>query len=673
MKLLYTPPRPEGKVIADAAHDAPPIEVTAEPDHREPEVVDEERRSEIVFVEDKDGWNLALREIYDAGICGMDLETTGLDPLVARVRLIQLSVPGKVFVADVRRLGAAVLDDLASLMENENVRKVIHNAKFELSMVQASQARRLRAKNVFCTMLASQVCWSGYYDLIPAPKAKKFPWKRGKTSHSLEGLVKRHLGIKMDKTCQKSDWGAETLSPEQLEYAAMDAEVLLPLHDILQELLRENKLEHIASLEFRVLPAVVEIELAGLPIDVEATMAMMESKREQSLVLMKVLQEEASRNGFEPRQKKGKKPQKHLNLASYIDILEYLHHQGYSNVLSTREENLKGLNLPWADKLLQYRRVSRQVKFLEKWLILTSPVDERLHAQYRQCSTVSGRFVSSKPNAQQIPKRGEDGLAMRRLFKAGPGRKIVKADFSGIELRIMARLSSDKTMTEAFKAGEDLHKLTASKMAGVPLDQVTKDQRQAAKGVNFGLIYGASAPTLQAYARDSYGVEMTPEEAEKSRRTFFLTYPGVARWHVMQKVSMGRPKVHYFHDVKRGYYNMSLVSSQTVSGRKRVWGWFMGRTLSRETEMFNSPSQGTGADLIKAVMAEVYDILCNDGFEDVKMIGSIHDEVLLEAPVDLAEDMGRSLLEIMRRVGSELLDPVPVDAEVTISSSWGGD
>ena len=132
---------------------------------------------------------------------------------------------------------------------------------------------------------------------------------------------------------------------------------------------------------------------------------------------------------------------------------------------------------------------------------------------------------------------------MRRLFKAPPGKKLVKADFSGIELRIMACLSQDKTMIEAFQAGQDLHKLTASKLAGVPLDQVTKAQRQSAKSANFGLIYGVSAPRFRENAKNEYGIEMSLEEAEKIRNTFFATYPGVAAFHQKQKESKNLPKL----------------------------------------------------------------------------------------------------------------------------------
>jgi DNA polymerase I len=260
---------------------------------------------------------------------------------------------------------------------------------------------------------------------------------------------------------------------------------------------------------------------------------------------------------------------------------------------------------------------------------------------------------------------------MRKLFKASSGRKIIKADFSGIELRIMARLSGDETMIEAFKSGQDLHKLTASKLAGVPLDQVTKDQRQSAKSANFGLIYGVSAPRFRENAKNEYGIDMGLEEAEKIRNTFFATYPGVLRWHKSQRYSKSRSKVHYLHDAKHGFYSGPFVSSQTVYGRKRIWGWFNGRTLAKETELYNSPSQGTGADLIKIVMAELYEILCSEKLEDVKIVGSIHDELLLEAPENLAEKAASVLGDVMRNVGSNLLYPVPVNAEVEVLSSWG--
>jgi DNA polymerase-1 len=429
---------------------------------------------------------------------------------------------------------------------------------------------------------------------------------------------------------------------------------------------------HIAELEFRALPALVEIELNGLQIDVQATRSMLNAKRGQTQILVEELQEEALRDGFIPRPKKGKKPQNVINLNSCADVLDYLQNQGH-NIIATKEKDLKSLDCPWSNKLLQYRRISRQIKFLEDWLIRMSPVDGRLHPQYFQLSTVTGRLSCTKPNAQQIPRRGDNGLAMRKLFKAPPGKKIVKADFSGIELRIIARLCGDNTMTEAFKAGQDLHKLTASKIAGIPLDQVAPEQRQAAKGANFGLIYGASANRFQAMAMDDYKVIMSLQEAECVRNAFFNSYPGIARWHQSQRMLKRAPLIHYFHDSILGFQSRLHVSVRTVVGRKRIWGWLNGSSLARETELYNSPCQGTGADLIKVVMGELYEQLISEGLEEVKIIGTIHEELILEAPDAQSSRAADLLGEIMRHAGSRMLFPVPVDAEVSISDAWGED
>ncbi|NMC18520.1 MAG: hypothetical protein GYA38_09030 [Chloroflexi bacterium] len=620
-------------------------------------------------------WALALQEIEAAGICGLDLETTGLDPLSSRARLCQLSLPsGRVYVADLWELGregTTPLQDLGQLSERSDIKKVGHNLKFDLSFIQASQNRRLKMSNLFDTMLASQVCWAGYYDLKKAPKATKNLFKKKTPEQSLKALAERHLGISLSKELQASNWGADTLSPEQKAYAARDAIILLPLHDILQNLLQKNKLEHIAELEFRALPSVIELELQGLPLDTQACRSMMEQKKGQAQTIALSLQAEAQRTGFEPRRKKGKKYSPLLNPESSQDVLAFLQAQGHK-ISSTKEEDLKELSLAgcsFAGDLLHYRGLSHQVAFMEDWLLKLSPMDGRLHPGYFQIQAATGRFSSREPNAQQIPKRGEDGQAIRKLFRAPQGKKLIKADFSGIELRIMACLSQDKTMLEAFQAGQDLHKLTASKVSGLPIEQITKAQRQGAKAVNFLLIYGGQPELLQRRAKETYGVEMSLEQAQSSHKMFFQAYPGVEAFHKKQRALKNCPKSFFFHSSEKGLYSSPLVCSQTVTGRKRVWGWNAGRSLASINQLYNSPSQGTGADLLKAVMAEVHSSLP----EEVKMIGSVHDELILEAPEALAQEMATKLLEIMRRVGSELLSPVPVDAEVEILDSWGGD
>ena len=629
---------------------------------------------ELVEISSPQAWEEALQEIAQAGRSGLDLETTGLDPLSSRARLCQLSLPsGRVYVADLwelARAGASPLQDLAGIIENPAIKVVGHNLKFDLSFIQASQGRRLHMSNLFDTMLASQVCWAGLYLLKKAPKATKFPWKKVLPEHNLKAVAEEHLGISLSKELQASNWGADTLSPEQKAYAARDAVILLPLHDILLELLQKNGLEHIAELEFRALPSVIELELQGLSLDTQACRAMMELKKGQAQTIAQSLQAEAQKAGFEPRRKKGKKYSILLNPESSQDVLAFLQAQGHK-ISTTKEEDLKELSLAgssFARDLLQYRGLSHQVAFMEDWLLKLSPIDGRLHPGYFQIQAATGRFSSREPNAQQIPKRGEDGQAIRKLFRAPPGKKLIKADFSGIELRIMACLSQDKTMLEAFQAGQDLHKLTASKISGLPIDRITKVQRQGAKAVNFLLIYGGQPELLQRRAKETYGVDMSLEEAQEAHRKFFQTYPGVEAWHMKQRGLKNFPKSFFFHKSEKGFHSFALVCSQTVTGRKRAWFWKDGRTLASINQLYNSPSQGTGADLLKAVMAEVYSSLP----EEVKMIGSVHDELILEAPEALAQDMASLLLGIMRRVGSKLLFPVPVDAEVEVLDSWGG-
>jgi DNA polymerase-1 len=161
---------------------------------------------------------------------------------------------------------------------------------------------------------------------------------------------------------------------------------------------------------------------------------------------------------------------------------------------------------------------------------------------------------------------------------------------------------------------------------------------------------------------------MSLEDAKKAHSTFFRTYAGVGSFHQKQKALKRSPKVYYHHNHKKGFYTSHWICTETLSGRKRIWGEREdGYSLATINQLYNSPSQGTGADILKAVMAEVYSSLP----EDVKLIGSVHDELILEAPDAQAPEAAKMLLDIMRRIGSEMLSPVPVEAEVEVLESWG--
>lgn len=631
----------------------------------------------IIRIESLEAWVKALQVVREFGICGLGMETAGQDPLTSRVRLVQLALPipnGEIYIADTFALGKTPLDDLAALTEDIHVKKVIHNAKPVLSFIQASQGRRrLKFRNIFDTILASQLVWAGYYDLV-ASRSIKNPWKKRVPEHSLEALAERHLDIVLNKSLKTSDWGAKDLTPDQISCAASFTSVLLPVQAILQKLIEKNGMLRIADLEFRTVSPVVEMELSGIHFDAALGRKLAEEKEEQIAETVMNLQEDAKENGFYPLPGKSRKTGIYLNPDSSEDIKRYFRGLGLS-VISTRSEVLKELarkSYAFAHMLLQYRLLSHQLAFLENWLANLHPADGRIHPSYFQLQSATGRLSSRKPNAQQVPKRGEGSQEIRRLFKAPPGKKFIKVDFACIEMRIMAHLSGDETMIRAFQDGQDLHRLTASRISGHPLDQITKEQRQAAKIVNFLLIYGGSAKTLQQRALLDYGILMTLDDAREAREKYFEIYSGVRDWHRKQLESMSCTHTHYFHNCVRGMFDLQLTCTFTALGRRRVWPRFGVGAKATKFQAYNTPSQGTGADLIKMVMCELYDRLTDEADEDVRIIASIHDELIIEVPEDQAEAYAKMLSEIMNRIGSELLYPVPVTSEAQILSSWGG-
>jgi len=623
-------------------------------------------------------WRQALGGAKEAGVCGLDIETTGLDPLTGRIRLVQLAVPDSeaeetatVYLADCFSLPAAeVLESLAELLANPAIVKVGHNLKFDLSFIRQALGYRLPAENLFDTMLASQLNMAGYYSLEKTKDGTKL--KEVFPRHRLADLAKRHLGVTLDKAAQGSDWSGE-LTPEQLQYAAWDAAILLPLHEVQAELLRKNGLEEVARLEFDCLPALVEMELAGMPFDAEAARKLQAEKEAGLHEVTEKLTKAAKEAGFVPAPKKnnGKKAPC-FNPASVKDVLHCFKLLGHT-IEDTRDETLQDLvtaGCGFAKDLLEFRGTAKQVTFLKEYLDKQHPADDRLHAcmwQLNQNST--GRMSCSSPNLQQVPARGE-GKVFRKLFRAPAGKKLVKADLAGIELRIMAWLSKDKTMIEAFQQNADLHKLTAAAMAGKPPEEVTRGERQAAKAVNFGLLYGAGPGRLMDSARYEYGVEMSQQEAEAARLAFFDTYPGIVEWHNKQKDLRKRAEPHWFHLADKGYFTKQLVGVRTASGRKRVWPVYGGNTTATVTRLFNTPDQGTGADIIKAALAGFYRELCKREWEHVALIACIHDEIVVEVPEADADDVAALLVSVMEAAGNKFISPVPAAAESTIGDSW---
>ncbi len=316
---------------------------------------------------------------------------------------------------------------------------------------------------------------------------------------------------------------------------------------------------------------------------------------------------------------------------------------------STSEEVLSELALdyPLAKIALEYRAITKLVStYTEKLPTQISQKDGRVHTTFEQAVAVTGRLSSTNPNLQNIPVRTEEGRRVREAFIAAPGKKIISADYSQIELRIMAHLSKDKGFTEAFKAGKDIHRATAAEVFSVPQDEVTADQRRIAKVINFGLIYGMSAFGL---ARN-LGIDR--QDAKNYIAKYFERYPGVKDY--METTREDANKAGY---VKTVFGRRLTIPELRASGARKA---------AAERAAINAPMQGTAADLIKMSMIAVQNWLEREKLAS-KLILQVHDELILEVPEEEVAVVLEQLPKIMDSVA--VLD-VPLIAEVGVGDNW---
>ncbi|MBO5659398.1 MAG: DNA polymerase I [Duodenibacillus sp.] len=321
-----------------------------------------------------------------------------------------------------------------------------------------------------------------------------------------------------------------------------------------------------------------------------------------------------------------------------------------SGAYSTGEEVLSelALDFPMPKKILEYRRLSKlKSTYTDKLPQLLNAVDARIHTTFGQATAVTGRLASSEPNLQNIPVRTEEGRRVREAFVAPKGCRIVSADYSQIELRIMAHISGDEGLLKAFALGHDVHRATAAEVFGVELDAVTSDQRRMAKVINFGLIYGMSAWGL----RQNLGVEKNV--AEHYIAQYFARYPAVAR---------------YMETTKRLARQNGYV--QTAFGRRLWLPDIMSTRVpvrnAAERAAINAPMQGTAADLIKKAMIDVRDWLIANAKRS-RLVLQVHDELILEVPEDEVDEICREVPRLMAQVADL---KVPLIAEVGVADNW---
>jgi DNA polymerase I-like protein with 3'-5' exonuclease and polymerase domains len=482
------------------------------------------------------------------------------------------------------------------------------------------------------------------------------------------------LGIELDKGLQKSDWGAETLDREQLEYGAMDVLVLPKIaRDQIKELQEEN-LMGIYSVESKCIRPVALMCHRGFAVDV-LKLTELKAKVEVELEA-KTLQFVTELDARLPEDAKlprtidgtiavGKNAKKEFNPGSTTQVIKAFTLCGIEvpRDETSGKPTLSQIALSEFDStdttLNLYRervKIETKLEHCEKLLSNVNPITRRIHSQYNSFGANSGRFTcngaprESKKvkksvfavNIQQVPRAKE----YRECFIAEKGFQLVIADYNQMELRLLAELADIPQMQEAYNNNTDLHQLTASLMNNCPIEEVTKHQRQMAKGANFGMIFGIGYRKFKTYAAASFGLQLSLSESKILHSKFHAAYPKLREWH-RQRGSL----------VDDGWAYI-----RTAMGRRRLLSY----DDARMTTAANTLIQGTGADILKIALSELNEYL-ND---EVRLVAVVHDEIVLEVKEDLVAEWSKKLPHIMVHAGDTVFNKTKLVAEPGVGNDW---
>ena len=593
----------------------------------------------ILSVEQLDNWIATLSK---ADLIAIDTETTSLNYMEAELVGISFAVEvGKAaylplshdYVDAPEQLDKAmVFEKLTPLLENEAIKKVGQNLKYDISIF-ANAGIKLKGVQ-FDTMLESYV------------------FNSVASKHNMDDLALKYLGHKNISFEEIAGKGAKQLTFNQIPletaapYAAEDADITLRLHQHLWP--RLEKLPELASvftdIELPLIDILSNIERQGVLID---------------SMLLGQQSEELARKIDELQTKAHEIAGQPFNLASPKQLQElFFEKLGYPVIKktpkgapSTAEEVLieLALDYPLPKIILEHRSLAKlKSTYTDKLPLMVNAQSGRVHTSYHQANAATGRLSSSEPNLQNIPIRTEEGRRIRHAFIAPEGRKILAADYSQIELRIMAHLSQDKGLLTAFAEGKDIHKATAAEVFDVDFSEVSSDQRRRAKAVNFGLIYGMSAFGLAKQ------LDIPRAEAQRYIDTYFKRYPGV---------------LNYMEETRAIAADLGYVS--TLFGRRLYLPAIKDRNAMRrqaaERAAINAPMQGTAADIIKKAMINVANWIATETNGEITMIMQVHDELVFEVDADKADSLQVKICELMAAAAT--LD-VELLAEAGVGDNW---
>ena len=570
-----------------------------------------------------------------------DTETTSLDYMNAELVGVSIALkPNEAFYIPINHNYEGVekqleehfvLEALKPFLESDEIPKIGHNLKYDRHILQ-NLGIDLKGK-LLDTMLFSYVNNSTI------------------TRHNLDAVSKRYLNINPTSYEDVAGKGAKQIPFSEVsievasEYASEDADISLKLYEHIEPLVqKETKLAKLYSeIEGPLIYTLGDIERNGVLIDSEK---LNEQSKELEAKILKL------------EQKVQKSAGEDFNLGSPKQLQEILYEKLGLPVIkktpkgqpSTAESVLQELSMdfPIVQDILSYRAISKlKSTYTDKLPKMVNSNTGRVHTSYHQAVTATGRLSSSDPNLQNIPIRSEEGRRIREAFIAPDGYKILAADYSQIELRIMAHLSRDQGLMDAFAKGQDIHQATAAEIFSTNIDEVTANQRRSAKAINFGLIYGMSAFGL------SKQLQITRAEAQNYIEQYFDRYPQVK---------------HYMDETKQSAKKMGYV--ETVFGRRLYLADIESSNYQRrqyaERSAINAPMQGTAADLIKMAMILLHQKIREESFE-AKIIMQVHDELVIEVNENQSDELSEITTSVMSEI-SKLDVDLKVDAD--IGNNW---
>jgi DNA polymerase-1 len=579
-----------------------------------------------------------VKRLSEAKSFAFDTETTGLDPMAAKLVGLSFSpAKGEAYYIPVGHVGLdpvgqlpleEVIASLKPLMEDKKLAKLAHNGKYDMTVL--AQYGVTVQNLTFDSMLAAYLL--------------------GEKSLGLKNLAFARLAVEMTPIAELIGVGSKQIPMSQVEiaraadYASADADMTLRLAKVFGPELKEQGLWKLfAEVEMPLTPVLMGMERNGVALDTGLLKQMSQRLGEQLLKLEKDIYDNVG------HQFNINSPQQLSNILFEELKLPTARKTkgGYSTSAAILEE-LRGVH-PVIGFILDYRQLSKiKSTYIDALPNLINPKTGRVHTSFNQTRTTTGRLSSSEPNLQNIPVRGEMGKEVRQAFIAPRGSYLLSADYSQIDLRALAHLSQDKSLTSAFRHDEDIHRATAAQVFGVDPSKVTPEMRRTAKTVNFGVIYGMS----------DYGLEqatgLSREEAAAFISAYFEKYPGVKQY-----LESTKEKAR-----KDGYV-------QTILGRKRAIPEInhANRQLREAAERMaiNMPVQGTSADIIKVAMINLDSEMAKRQLKS-QMILQVHDELIFEVPKAEQTEMRKLVPELM---SSAIELSVPLKVDVKTGPNWG--